>query len=316
MIVTVTMNPSMDYAYFTDHFSLGKTNRFENPTKSVGGKGINAGRAAALSGSNVLLTGFLAGDNGGLVEKHLKEERLFELHMLPTSGETRNAITLMHDGNTQTEIVEAGPVITEENVDEILKLISHTHKTKKVNLICISGSANTENVHLYQNMLEYIKKYIDPGIPVFMDISGDQLRVLLQEGDSKPSFIKPNIHELGEVLAKSIQTKEEAITELRAPIFNGIETILISWGDEGALCKSGNQFYDIQIPKINITNTTGSGDATVGGFAYAYENKYPLEEALKYAMACGMSNAQHGEVGVINRDDVSSFMKNINVRKM
>lgn len=97
MIVTITMNPSMDFTYFIDHFQVGGMNRFKTPTKSVGGKGVNAGRTAAMSGSKVLLTGFLGGDFGSLVNKYLNQENLFELDMLPANGETRNAITVMHD---------------------------------------------------------------------------------------------------------------------------------------------------------------------------------------------------------------------------
>lgn len=64
MIITITLNPSIDSVYFIDHFKLGNTNRALKQVKSVGGKGINAGRTAALSGSKVMLVGLLAGQSG------------------------------------------------------------------------------------------------------------------------------------------------------------------------------------------------------------------------------------------------------------
>nr|HPJ00816.1 PfkB family carbohydrate kinase [Enterococcus sp.] len=70
------------------------------------------------------------------------------------------------------------------------------------------------------------------------------------------------------------------------------------------------------IPTIDIVNTTGSGDASVGGFAHAIENNFSLENTFKYSMACGMSNAQHGEVGFINKTDVETFVKQIQVKKL
>ena len=316
MIVTITMNPSMDFTYFIDHFQVGGMNRFKTPTKSVGGKGVNAGRTAAMSGSNVLLTGFLGGDFGSLVNKYLNQENLFELDMLPANGETRNAITVMHDNHTHTEIVENGPKISDQEAFQLLEKVAKKSKQEPVNLICISGSINSDNQQVYLEMLAYIRENIDQNIPVFMDVSGAQLEALLRSKTYKPNFIKPNVHELSEILNKDISTKEQAQKELNHPYFNGIEYIMISCGSEGALCKINNDFYDIEIPKIDITNTTGSGDASVGGVAHAIEQNFKLEDALKYSMACGMSNAQHGEVGVIDVQDVNRFIQSIKVQKL
>ncbi|GAX47093.1 1-phosphofructokinase family hexose kinase [Pseudolactococcus reticulitermitis] len=316
MIVTITMNPSLDFTYLIPHFDLGKMNRFAPPTKSVGGKGVNAGRTAALSGSEVLLTGFLGGDFGTLVKKYLVAENLFQLEMLTTCEETRNAITIMHDQDIHTEIVENGPKISDAEAFDLLNKIATTSTSQKIDLICLSGSVNSDNPQLYLEMLTYIREQISRDIPVFMDISGIQLETILKSKGYKPNFIKPNIHELSDILKKDIQTKEEAKKELNHPYFSGIDYIMISCGSEGAICKAKNTFYDIDIPQIHITNTTGSGDASVGGFAHAFNHHYDLEDALKYAMACGMSNAQHGAVGVIDVGDVTDFIKQITVRKI
>ncbi|MCD5003432.1 1-phosphofructokinase family hexose kinase [Enterococcus saccharolyticus] len=316
MIVTVTMNPSIDLAYFINHFQLGKMNRFDSPTKSVGGKGINAGRTAALSGSEVVLTGFLAGDIGDLVERYLEAENLFKLDMIPTSGETRNAITIMHDNNTHTEIVESGPEISDNEVYQLLEKLKKLYQHEQLKVICISGSINSKNEQIYLEMLTYIREHIDQNIPVFMDISGKQLLSLLKNSHYKPSFIKPNVHELGEILQKEIKTKKQAYKELSHPYFSGIDYMMISCGNEGALCKVGSDIYDITIPAIDIVNTTGSGDASVGGFAHAVEHNFSLENIFKYSMACGMSNAQHGEVGFINKADTEQFMQQIQVKKL
>lgn len=316
MIVTVTMNPSMDYAYFTDHFELGKMTRFETPKKAVGGKGINAGRTAALSGSKVILTGYLGGDQGMLIQKYLQEEELFDLKMFPTQQESRNAITIMHDDDVHTEIVEAGPQITDEEAFRLMEELLILHQQEPIQLICISGSVNTENENLYLEMLTFIRENFDQDIPVFMDVSGKQLTSLLKSESYKPSFIKPNVHELSEILDKEIKTKAEAKIEIDHPYFQGIDYILISCGSEGALCKVQDDFYDIVIPKISIVNTTGSGDASVGGFAHAVEQNFTLEEALKYSMACGMSNAQHEAVGMIEPSAVAEFIPKIQVTKL
>lgn len=316
MIITITMNPSLDYSYTISHLTLGETNRFATPVQSVGGKGINAGRTAALSGSDVLITGFLAGDQGELVAKYLQKEGIFEVDMQEITGQTRHAISIMHDAGNHTEIVEEGPLITDNQALALIKKLKEYVASKNVQLICISGSINSKNEHIYLDMLKKIRTEISATLPVFMDVSGKQLRNLLASDSCKPSFIKPNIPELAEILDKSLNTKEEAFYELQNPLFEGIDYVMISCGSQGALCKMKNELYDIEIPKIPVRNTTGSGDASVGGFMHSVVSGFDPIEILKYSMACGMSNAQHGEVGYIDADKVSEFMEQIKVRKI
>ena len=122
MIISLTLNPSVDYLYEIDSFQLGKLNRFKNPVRMVGGKGINAGRTASILGSKVWATGVLAGKNGELVRSILEKEK-FSIDFLDIDGETRNAITIMHNNGIQTEMIEVGPYVNETTEEEILKKI-------------------------------------------------------------------------------------------------------------------------------------------------------------------------------------------------
>lgn len=316
MIVTITMNPSMDYSYTIPHFAPGETNRFSQPIQSVGGKGINAGRTAALSGSEVLITGFLAGDQGYLVNKYLHRENLFTIDMIETTGQTRNAISIMHDGGFHTEIVEEGPFISDREVSQLIDKLKNIAAMQDVQLICISGSINSQNEAIYLEMLQAIRNEISETMPIFMDISGKQLINLLTSNSVKPSFIKPNIPELAEILNTHLETKSDALAELQNPLFEGIDYLMISCGSEGSICKIKDTLYDIEIPKIPVRNTTGSGDASVGGLMHALVAGFTQEEALKYSMACGMSNAQHGEVGVIDQQKVAEYVQQIKVKKI
>lgn len=316
MIVTITLNPSIDSAYFIDHFQIGYTNRSTMKIKSVGGKGINAGRTAALSGSQVLVAGLLAGHSGEIVAQYLSDEQLFGLHMQTISGETRHAITIMHDGDIQTEIVEKGPKVSNEQAFNLLVAIRKLNEYERIDAICISGSANTSNKQLYLDMLTYIKEMISDEVPVFMDVSGDQLVSLLGSVTYHATFIKPNLDELSDYLNYVVKDKHQAFRSLQQACFSNIPYVLVSCGSKGAVCKVGELYYDIEIPAIEVKNPTGSGDATVGGFIHAVVEQYEIEDVLKYAMACGMSNAQHDKVGVINPVDVANFIKLIKVTQL
>ncbi|HFM6471910.1 TPA: PfkB family carbohydrate kinase, partial [Enterococcus faecium] len=194
-----------------------------------------------------------------------------------------------------------------------IKLIS---KNNYLSVITINGSVNNPDPFLYAKLLQYIKEQIDPSTYILMDISGQHLREVLAS-KYKPMFIKPNIHEFSDIIHQKITQKSDIKHHLKTnPLFKDIDVIMISCGSYGAVVKVKEEFWNVEIPKIPIINTTGSGDATVGGFAHSLEQNYPLKECVRYAMACGMSNAQQSEVGKVIPADVKNLAKSIKITEM
>lgn len=315
MILTLTLNPSMDAIYFTDTLLIGEVNRCNNPIKVVGGKGINASRTASILGSQVQALGVLAGENGKLIQAQLKNET-FDTFFLPIRGESRNAVTIMDKENNQTEIVELGPEITSKTEQWMLeKILSLSTTLKEKPIIALCGSANTKNEQLYKNYLEKITFALGSTVKVLTDISGSQLKNVLA-GTIKPYFIKPNIQEFSELLDIPVTTKQDIINQLFHPILENIPFVLISCGKSGAIAKVNQQLFDITIPQIEVVNPTGSGDATVGGVAYGLDQQFSIEDTLRYAMACGMSNAMEKKVGYISSTTVKELKDKIILKKI
>lgn len=316
MIISLTLNPSVDYLYEIDSFQLGKLNRFKNPVRMVGGKGINAGRTASILGSKVWATGVLAGKNGELVRSILEKEK-FSKDFLDIDGETRNAITIMHNNGIQTEMIEVGPYVNETTEEEILKkIIQQNNISTNVEVICLCGSVNSKNENLYQNFIKIIKKKLGNDIKILADISRTQLKNVL-ESDYKPYFIKPNIHEFSEIIDTVVNTKDEIVYHLKnSNLFDGVPLIIVSCGEDGAIAKFNKEIYDLKIPTIDLVNPTGSGDATVGGVAYALDNKLTTEEILRYAMASGVANAMEEAVGFVDKKNVDDIKNKIIIKKL
>ncbi len=316
MIISLTLNPSVDYLYEIDSFQLGKLNRFKNPVRMVGGKGINAGRTASILGSKVWATGVLAGKNGELVRSILEKEK-FSIDFLDIDGETRNAITIMHNNGIQTEMIEVGPYVNETTEEEILKkIIQQNNISTNIEVICLCGSVNSKNENLYQNFIKIIKKKLGNDIKILADISRTQLKNVL-ESDYKPYFIKPNIHEFSEIIDTVVNTKDEIVYHLKnSNLFDGVPLIIVSCGEDGAIAKFNKEIYDLKIPTIDLVNPTGSGDATVGGVAYALDNKLTTEEILRYAMASGVANAMEEAVGFVDKKNVEDIKNKIIIKKL
>lgn len=311
MFYTITLNTSLDYIYLTNTLILGKANRLENPHRNIGGKGINVARVLKTLNSKVLLGGFLGSYNEKQVLDGLSQENLTHTDFMLKKEYTRNAITIMHDNNTHTEILEKGLKLNEKDIGDLIKRINNNLETyPDIKYLNISGSANSYDT-TYLELLNGISNKVS----ILFDISSNQLIALLKS--QKPIFfIKPNEHEMSDILRLNDSSKETLIKHLDNPLFSNIEHLLISCGKNGALYKYKNSIYDITVPDINVKNTTGSGDSTVAGFTYALEHKYDLEQRLKFAMACGMSNAINIGTGDIKQKQIEYLLDDIRVKKI
>ena len=92
MILTVTLNPSIDISYPLEELKLDTVNRVSEVSKTAGGKGLNVTRVLAESGETVGATGFVGGTNGQFIKTHLpRDVQSFFYDIL---GDTRNCIAM------------------------------------------------------------------------------------------------------------------------------------------------------------------------------------------------------------------------------
>ncbi|MGY4105516.1 1-phosphofructokinase family hexose kinase [Ignavigranum ruoffiae] len=314
MILSITLNPTFDYIYFIDHFKIGGHNRFKNPLILPGGKGINMARAVGSFSDNMIALATLAGYKGKLIEESLKKEN-FNFLNFEIEGESRNAITIMHDDGKQTEIVEEGPIFKNQYTLDFLDYVQKIVKENTIKIISINGSVNAENNNFYLELLTFLRQNFHDQIKIIMDISGEQLKTIFQQNNFFPDIIKPNLDEFNDLFNTNAKSKKD-ILKILPMIHSNIETLLISCGSEGAIVKHGNKFYDVRIPTVKILNPTGSGDSTIAGIAYALSNKMNFEDVIKYGMAFGISNCLNKGVGEVIPEQVYSLIPEIQVNSL
>ena len=123
-------------------------------------------------------------------------------------------------------------------------------------------------------------------------------------------IITPNESEAGLILGWQPQSPEEglkAAQELRA---RGVATAVVKLGSKG-LAVAGPGLETI-IPAFKVTpiDTVAAGDSFNGGLAHALEQGKPLDQALRYAAACGaLSTTKKGaSAAAPTRAEVEAFL--------
>ncbi|GAB6687585.1 tagatose-6-phosphate kinase [Streptococcus uberis] len=310
MILTVTMNPSVDIAYQLDVFNLDTVNRVAETHKTPGGKGLNVTRVLSQVGDDVLATGILGGKIGEFIQKELDQVGI-EHDFSPISGETRNCIAVLHEGQ-QTEILESGPTISDEEGKAFLEHFESL--VKQVSIISISGSLPKGlPVDFYSKMIEICERYQKP---VVLDCSGQALLEVLK-GHAKPTVIKPNTEELSQLLNMEVTGHTNVLkAALDQDLFDGVEWVIVSLGSKGAFSKHIDSYYQVTIPKIEVVNPVGSGDSTVAGITSALYHSESDEELLKKANCLGMLNAQEKQTGHVNMANYSALFERIKVEEV
>lgn len=310
MILTITLNPSVDIAYQLDTFHLDTVNRVEKVQKTAGGKGLNVTRVLKQVGEDVVATGFIGGEIGSYVKKQLTRNDI-KNSFVEIGNETRNCIAVLHDGQ-QTEILEQGPTIQEH---EALNFIEHLEIIlNNVEVVVISGSLPKGLASNYYVEIVELCKQCD--VAVVLDCSGEALKKVL-ESQQKPTVIKPNTEELSQLIGKNITDDiQELKSVLSGQLFQGIEWIVVSLGAKGAFAKHNEKFYRVKIPKINVVNPVGSGDSTVAGIAASLAHALPDVGLLKNANVLGMLNAQEEQTGYVNLEHSEVLYSQIEVEEV
>ncbi|MCI2955542.1 tagatose-6-phosphate kinase [Staphylococcus caprae] len=307
MILTLTLNPSVDISYPLDELHINTVNRIQDVSKTAGGKGLNVTRVLSQLNEHVVATGFLGGKIGEFIAEKLNHNQV-EHSFFKIKGETRNCIAILHNGN-QTEILEQGPTIATDESKGFLKHLNDL--ILKAEAVVISGSLPKG---LESN---YYSKIIDicheNAKPVVLDCAGETLKLALQN-THKPTVIKPNIEELSQLISLELnESTEELKNALNHQLFSKIEWIIVSLGANGAFAKHNQRFYKVNIPSIKVLNPVGSGDSTVAGIASAIVHHESDEHLLKKANTLGMLNAQEAQTGYVNMSNYTQLFDQIEI---
>ncbi len=309
-ILTITLNPAIDVRYSIENFILGNVNRTKEIEKNAGGKGINVSRIINILGGDILATGIIGGFTGKLFLKKLNEHSI-KNNFLESDYETRTCIAIV-DKNIDgiTEILESGKGDLEVS-NNFKEKFSKILQDDSIKIICASGSLLKGIDPLMYNTL--IEKSNKKGVKFILDTSGE---TLLAGIEAKPFLIKPNKEELEFILNRKLETEVDIINAGKELIHKGAQNVMITLGGSGALLVTADKIYKGTFPKVTIKNTVGSGDSTVGGFAYALSQDRTLPECFKLGIACGTTNAMLDTTGTIDMDILKDILPKIKIEEI
>lgn len=308
MILIVALNAAIDQTWIVPDFGVNVIHRSHRVIRQPGGKGVNVARVLKALDTDVCVTGFVGGHNGRWMTEAL------ELDGIPSDfvwigEETRTCLTLLDLTNgTQTEVLEPGPAVTEE---EWRRLTAHVAKwANRSSIVACCGSLPPGVPKTaYADLIRIARAR---GVVVWLDASGDALR---NGWAARPDGIKVNQKEAAQLLGKAITTREETMAAARQLVRDMGQMVIITAGAQGLAAVMDGEAFWVTPPTVKAVNPVGSGDAFLGGWLAAAHKGKISYKTLKLATACAAANALRETAG-IEKQRVLELLKAVRVDKV
>lgn len=278
MIVTVTLNPSIDRTIAVDSLVRGGVNRAEIIALDAGGKGVNVSRALAVYGADTHAI-MIGAALGGIWCTDVLNEANVPHTTVMAEGVTRSNITLVEADGTVTKINEPGITLNESLIADVESALSALDLADA--WVVFAGRLNPGASD--DTYLRLARFAASRGARVAIDVSGKPLDVALEAGTV--DLIKPNQHELGEIVGRTLNTIGDVIDAAREVISRGVATVVCSLGRDGALYITGSEVMHAE-PAVAIQGTpVGAGDILLATFIGGGASAEALVGAVQWSAA-------------------------------
>lgn len=261
MIVTVTLNPSLDRTVEVERLALGQVNRARSTHLHPGGKGVNVTRALLANGvpSRAVLP--VAGVEGRQLVELLAAEGV-GAEVVTVGGRTRSNVTVADADGVVTKINEPGAALSPAELDQVVERAIGCAVPGEWVVLC--GSLPPEVPD--DAYARIVCRLAAAGLRTAVDTSGAALTSAVAAG---PDLVKPNAEELAEAVGRPLASRADVVAaahELRA---RGADRVLVSLGGAGAVLVDDDGVSFGTSVVTDARSTVGAGDAFLAGFLAA-----------------------------------------------
>ncbi|MFD6395169.1 1-phosphofructokinase family hexose kinase [Nocardia sp. NPDC060249] len=293
MIVTLTMNPSVDRTIaLTEPLRRGQVHRAASVTSHPGGKGVNVARV--VSGSGAAVTAVLPGADDDPVVHGLRTAGI-DFRTVPVTGGPRVNLTIAETDGTTTKINEPGRPLAARELAELTALVVKV--AAGAEWIVLSGSLPPGvPVDWYAQLVAALSiPRVSPNgtrrTRVAVDTSDAPLLALFTESAlAAPDLIKPNSEELAQLTgldAVDLDNPIAAAEAAMALLDRGVGAVLATLGAAGAVLVTAEAAWFAAAPPIVARSTVGAGDSALAGYLLADLAGEPPADRLRTAVAYG-----------------------------
>lgn len=305
-IATVTLNPAIDRTVSIPNFKAGQVNRVEREQSDAGGKGVNVASVLADYGFSMVVTGFLGTENSYIFEQLFAKKKIGD-RFVRIAGRTRTGIKIIDEIHQETtDLNFPGQAPTPADVESLFQIVEELAAACPWFILAGSIPAGVSS-SIYRDLVEIIRA---KGRAVALDTSGESLHQALS---AMPTLIKPNLDELRELTGQPLDTQVKVVEAAQRLLRQGIQTVVISMGAQGAIFVEADEVVWAQPPKVAVVSTVGAGDAMVSGMVAGKTLGFSLAECARLATAFSVNAVSQVGSGLPSLEVIENFKGQVTI---
>jgi 1-phosphofructokinase len=306
MIITVTLNPTIDQTLVLPKFVAGDTIRVKSSRFDPGGKGINVSRVIRELGGESVAMGFAPGGLGRYIVQTL-EGLGIECDFVPTPGEARTNITILDESrHIHTILSDPGPETDPKYVEQLREKLRQ--RLKRGDWLVLAGSIPPPlSPYVYADIIDEASR---KGAHTVLDSDGAALVV---GAGAHPEMLKGNRRELERLLGRHLHDEETTLEAAEDVQRTGIPTVLVTRGREGAVAVVNNDYWRGVAPRVRSVSAVGSGDSFLAGIVLTLSRGGTMEEAMRLGVAAGTATVLTQGTELCHRREVDILVPRVKV---
>lgn len=296
MILIFESSPKLVTQYKMDPVKMGQVNQFKDKFVDIASPGVLAARIFKQQDEKPLLLAPIGGKIGQKIKEIAKTEKL-GLVDIDFRDESMEEVRL---GLEDPLILQSRPArVTQEEFNRLFSTLASYQEEIK-NFLLLGASESIEEKYPY-----LIKKSYDLGHPVFVCLEG-RIQDCIKE---KPYSLVCSKDQLEDYSGLKCNFTHEVIQAGKMVLAAGVRELFIGGSGKTSIYMKDHSYWTIQSQDLTRQDLT----LITIGLSGAYEKKYDLEMALKFARGLGAFDSQ--VVNQIDLADLKQKMKDLSIKE-
>jgi 6-phosphofructokinase 2 len=308
-VVTITLNPSVDYTVEIDKLIPEEKLRVDVKAIEPGGGGVQVARALRRLGADVEAVVTLGGNTGATLQRQLEDEGL-NLRPIIVAPNTRPSWTVfVEEEGTNYRFVGRAAPLTEQEYRPVLDRLREIDVLPPY--VVYSGSLPPGVPPEIVGEIAQITQQRESRLLV--DTSGAALEAAVAAG---VDTIKPSQEELAGLVGADPVTVDVAAAADEV-LDRGVNLVIVSLGPDGVyLAARSGERARLRPPSVEVASTVAAGDSTVAGIVAALSRGLPVVEAARLGVAAGTGTCMYPGSGLFSPIDISALSPQIEVERL
>jgi 6-phosphofructokinase 2 len=305
IVVTLTMNPSVDESTEVEHVVSEIKLRCGPLRAEPGGGGINVARVLRRFRRDPVAIYACGGLTGQRLRELVEAEGVRDAPVAIAGATRRNLNVSEKASGRQYRFVMPGPVLAEDEWRRCLDAVRGFEPAPE--FVVASGSLPPGAPTDFFARVALVAR--EHGSKFLLDTSGDPLRLALEAG---VFLVKPSLREFQELVGEATYEHPRVVELARRRIAQGCsEAMVVSLGAAGALWVTADADERVPAPAVPVVSTAGAGDAMVGGILDRLLDGASIGDAVRFGVAAGSAAVTSPGTSLCRREDAERLCREI-----